>query len=263
MFERYTEKARRAIFFARYEASQFGSPFIETEHLLLGVLREENSTTRKILGGRLELEAIRKKIEGRTPVRERVSTSVDMPLSNDSKRVFAYAAEEAERLRHGDIGPEHLLLGLLREDDCWAARLLSEHGISLVPARELVSYRQAVHNAQAREGREIVEIHGEQFDRKLIEREAHALRKFVWIEREWAPRDVLVDAETQAVFLDLSLRDDPRFGLVPGGWTHDLCAICGWELNTDGGLDHLWGFTNGRDWVCVECYEKFLAPQRR
>ena len=111
MFERYTEKARRVIFFARYEASQFGSPYIETEHLLLGLLREDKALTNRFLRSHASVESIRKQIEGHTTIREKVSTSVDLPLSNECKRVLAYAAEEAERLSHRHIGTEHLLLG--------------------------------------------------------------------------------------------------------------------------------------------------------
>ncbi len=119
MFERYTEKARRVIFFARYEASQFGSPYIETEHLLLGLLREDKALTNRFLRSHASVESIRKQIEGHTTIREKVSTSVDLPLSNECKRVLAYAAEEAERLSHRHIGTEHLLLGLLREEKCF------------------------------------------------------------------------------------------------------------------------------------------------
>src|SRR5438067_11207491 len=78
MFERYTEKARRVIFFARYEASQFGSPYIETEHLLLGLLREDKALTNRFLRSHASVESIRKQIEGHTTIREKVSTSVDL-----------------------------------------------------------------------------------------------------------------------------------------------------------------------------------------
>ena len=91
MFERYTEKARRVIFFARYEASQFGSPYIETEHLLLGLLREDKALTNRFLRSHASVESIRKQIEAHTTIREKVSTSVDLPLSNECKRVLAYA----------------------------------------------------------------------------------------------------------------------------------------------------------------------------
>ena len=136
MFERYTEKARRVIFFARYEASQFGSPYIETEHLLLGLLREDKALTNRFLRSHASVESIRKQIEGHTTIREKVSTSVDLPLSNECKRVLAYAAEEAERLSHRHIGTEHLLLGLLREEKCFAAEILHERGLRLGTIRE-------------------------------------------------------------------------------------------------------------------------------
>ena len=137
MFERYTEKARRVIFFARYEASQFGSPYIETEHLLLGLLREDKALTNRFLRSpHTSIESIRKQIEGRTTVREKVSTSVDLPLSQECKRVLACAAEEAERLAHKHIGTEHLLLGLLREEKSFAAEILHERGLRLSTIRE-------------------------------------------------------------------------------------------------------------------------------
>src|SRR6059058_6541781 len=138
MFERYTEKARRVIFFARYEASQFGRPYIETEHLLLGLLREDKALTNRFLRSQASVESIRKQIEGHTTIRERVSTSVDLPLGNESKRVLAYAAEEAERLSQKHIGTEHLLLGLMREKESFAAQLLNEAGLELQDARRRV-----------------------------------------------------------------------------------------------------------------------------
>ena len=131
MFERYTEKARRTIFFARYEASQFGSPYIETEHLLLGLLREDKALANRFLRSHAAVESIRKQIDGHTAPREKVSTSVDLPLSHECKRVLAYGAEEAERLNHKHIDTEHLLLGLLREEKCFAAQLLREQGLTL------------------------------------------------------------------------------------------------------------------------------------
>jgi ATP-dependent Clp protease ATP-binding subunit ClpA len=132
MFERYTEKARRAIFFARYEASQYGSAYIEAEHLLLGIVRE----TRHPLG-RIELsETIRKRLEADMVIRPATSTSIDLPLSNECKRALGYAAEEAERLSHKHIGTEHLLLGILREDRSHAASVLRDEGIDLAATRK-------------------------------------------------------------------------------------------------------------------------------
>jgi ATP-dependent Clp protease ATP-binding subunit ClpC len=129
MFERFTETARRVIFFARYEAVQFGGTTIESEHLLLGLIRENQNLTNRFLQNHSSSESIRKEIEGRITIRERVSTSIDLPLSNECKRIMAYAAEEAERLKHRPIGIEHLLLGILREEKCVAAEILHERGL--------------------------------------------------------------------------------------------------------------------------------------
>ena len=137
MFEKYTEKARRVIFFARYEASQLGSRRIETEHVLLGLLREDKALTSRFFPrAEATLDNIRKQIEGRSLVREKVSTSVELPLSNESKRVLTYAAEEAERLLCNYIGTEHILLGLLREEQSVAAGILREKGLRLPRVRE-------------------------------------------------------------------------------------------------------------------------------
>src|SRR6187455_1131873 len=108
MFERYTERARRVIFYARYEASQFGSPTIETEHLLLGLLREDKNMTSRFLPDPSAAEGICDEIKAHTTVRERTSTSIDLPLTNECKRILAYAAEESEVLGHRHIGTEHL-----------------------------------------------------------------------------------------------------------------------------------------------------------
>jgi len=148
MFERYTEKARRVIFFARYEASEFGSPYIETEHLLLGLVREDNALTSRFLPSAAPVESIRERVRAVTPVREKLPTSVDLPLSEESKRVLAYAAEEAEQLGHQHIGTEHLLLGLLREENCLAATLLRERGLRIGPVRQ----KLAAHGAESSAG---------------------------------------------------------------------------------------------------------------
>src|SRR5512141_1074824 len=150
MFERYTEKARRVIFFARYEASQFGSQYIEPEHLLLGLLREDKALANRFLRSHAAIESIRKQVETQTTIREKVSTSVDLPLSHECKRVLAYAAEEAERLSHKHIGTEHLLLGLLREEKCFGAEILHERGLRLSQVREEIVRSQTEKVAASR-----------------------------------------------------------------------------------------------------------------
>jgi ATP-dependent Clp protease ATP-binding subunit ClpC len=89
MFERYT--ARRVIFFARYEASEFGSSYIETEHLLLGLAREQRWVLQLIPD--LEVDSLRARIETLVPVGKKFPTSEDLPLSNECKRMTASAAQ--------------------------------------------------------------------------------------------------------------------------------------------------------------------------
>src|SRR5262249_19597785 len=136
MFERYSERARRVLFFARYEASQCGSVTIEPEHLLLGVLREDRNAVSRFLGPGAPADDIRNEIESRLTVKEKVSTSIDLPLTPACKRILAYAAEEMERLRQNQIGVEHLLLGILREQGTIASQVLDARGLKLNTARE-------------------------------------------------------------------------------------------------------------------------------
>src|SRR5881398_3637698 len=165
MFERYTEKARRVIFFARYEASQFGAPAIEPEHFLLGLMREDKTLTGRFFPrAQVSIESIRKEIEGRTLLREKISTSVELPLAPETKHVLAYAHEESDRLQHRHIGTEHLLLGLLREERSMAAEILFERGLRLAAVRDEIA-RQS--GADARHRKDIP--HLLEFSRDLTE----------------------------------------------------------------------------------------------
>ena len=141
MFERYAEKSRRAVFFARYEATQSGSPVIETSHLLLGILREGPLLFREL--GMPSTEALAEECRRAIgPSRVKISTSVDLPLSNECKRVLAYAAEEAERLQSRVIGLQHLTLGLLRERNA-TAEILNRHGITIEKVRGLRAFEDS------------------------------------------------------------------------------------------------------------------------
>src|SRR2546421_1895314 len=165
MFERYTEKARRVIFFARYEASQFGAPAIEPEHLLLGLMREDKTLTGRFFPrAQITIESIRREIESRTLLRERIPTSVELPLAPETKRVLHYSHEESDRLQHRHIGTEHLLLGLLREERSMAAQILFERGLRLAAVRDEIA-RQT--GADARHRKDIP--HLLEFSRDLTE----------------------------------------------------------------------------------------------
>jgi ATP-dependent Clp protease ATP-binding subunit ClpC len=138
MFERYTEKARRVIFFARYEALQFGSQIIAPEHILLGLVREDKTMANRFLASRAQFnaESVRREIESRSVLREKIPQSAEVRLSPETKRILAFAFEESERLQCRFIGTEHLLLGLLREEGTMAAEILAVYGIRLASVRD-------------------------------------------------------------------------------------------------------------------------------
>jgi ATP-dependent Clp protease ATP-binding subunit ClpA len=129
MFERYAEKARRLIFFAKYEANRMEAPLVETEHLLLGLLREDKALAQRFLHSYAAVASIREKIQA-PKIPGNTSTSSDPPLARQSKRVLMNAAMEAET-RGQSVAPEHILLGVLREEKCLAAELLHEYGLNL------------------------------------------------------------------------------------------------------------------------------------
>ena len=139
MFERYTENARRALFFARYEASQLGDLVIKPEHLLLGLVRSTGTAARIFADRGVSLQDIRRDIESRVASAEKIATSVEIPFDSEAKVALQFAAEEADRLAHHHIGTEHLLLALLRVEQSSAAAILKNHGLQLPQLREVVA----------------------------------------------------------------------------------------------------------------------------
>jgi ATP-dependent Clp protease ATP-binding subunit ClpC len=141
MFERYTERSRRVIFFARYEALQYGSPVIAPEHLLLGLVREDKSISARFFPFRpgLTPDKIRVEVEDKTAVRDRIPQSTELHLSQATKKVLFYANEESRSTKSRSIGPEHILLGLLREEASLAAEILFKNGVRPQDVREAVT----------------------------------------------------------------------------------------------------------------------------
>jgi ATP-dependent Clp protease ATP-binding subunit ClpC len=130
MFDNYTEKAKRVIFFARYEAGDLGANTINAEHLFLGLIREAGVSISEILfknelNVKIMLDEFRKELF----IGKKHSGYFDMPLSNDSKIVLAYSDDESAKLSHKHIGWEHLLLGLLRTDKEPLATYLKTKGM--------------------------------------------------------------------------------------------------------------------------------------
>lgn len=265
MFERYTEKARRVIFFARYEASQYGWPQIESEHLLLGLVHEERLLCGEWLPNALP-DSVRQKIDRSFERRPVTPTSIDLPLSLTGRAVLLHAQEEADRMNSRQIGTEHLLLGLVREETL-AARILFENGADLDQLRvrfEQGSEPNEMSPSRSRPwvGTESVQIHGLWWNSAYIRDGVKRCRRrnWHWQKALWKPRDVVVHRATGKISIDLSLLADPNnFQLLVGGWRKDYCAVCAWEL-FESQDHHGRGYTNGTQWVCEECFEKFWQP---
>jgi ATP-dependent Clp protease ATP-binding subunit ClpC len=136
MLENLTERARRTLFFARYEAARAGAAAIGSEHLLLGLLRESDEIVEQLLQRfQLSSDALRADL-GPAGSKTDPQTPAELPLAEDSRRILLLSAHEAEVLGQPAVGNEHLLLGILRLEGCSAARALATHGMSLVSVRE-------------------------------------------------------------------------------------------------------------------------------
>lgn len=140
MFDRYTTHARRAIFFSRYEAGAYRSDYIDTEHVLLGILREDRVLRDHLPAG--AMEEIRARVEQRHPQGPQIPTSVDLPLSRGAKQALKQAEKERKDLGHKYVDAGHLVLGLLRVENCSAAVLLREQGIEYAGYRAIVNHAQ-------------------------------------------------------------------------------------------------------------------------
>ena len=147
MFDRYNEGARRTLFFARDEAFRLRSQAIEPEHLLLGLIRSGDEPAGELLArAHVTLESLRQGGDPQRPIPVEadlldasvgpVSTPHGVPFSRACKRALRHAAEEADRLRHDDIRPGHLLLGILWDAHSVASTMLSGQGMQLGSARE-------------------------------------------------------------------------------------------------------------------------------
>ncbi|MCD9186192.1 MAG: ATP-dependent Clp protease ATP-binding subunit [Pyrinomonadaceae bacterium] len=148
MFERYTERARRVIFFARYEALQYGSQVISPEHILLGLMREDKTISARFFPFRhsLTVDAVRREVEERIVLRERIPQSAELHLAPETKKILFFANDESKLLKTRHIGPEHLLLGLVRQESSIAAEILFSYGLRIQDIREEIARQNGVPN---------------------------------------------------------------------------------------------------------------------
>jgi ketosteroid isomerase-like protein len=150
MFQRFTENARRVIFYARYEAGQYGSSHIESEHLLLGLWREDKALLWHFMDKDGSAIDIRAEIEKRAARRECFSTTVEVPLADDCKKILTLAVDESDMLGHPHVGTEHVLLAMLLVGSSLAAQILTQTGIKIEPLREQLAKAPLGDAAKAR-----------------------------------------------------------------------------------------------------------------
>jgi hypothetical protein len=135
MFEHYSESAKRSIFFGKHEARKSGSPEIETEHVLLGLLQIPDLTSSVLRSLAASEVRSRLTITSREPDEENRSTPSDLSLSRASRQALALAEKEAQKSGSDYVNPEHILVGLLLVENCFAAKLLRERHISVESVR--------------------------------------------------------------------------------------------------------------------------------
>ena len=171
MFEKFTEKGRKIIIYAKEEAEKRSNDYLGTEHLLLAILREEDGvpiTILKKMG--LSIEEVRYEVEKSLPVGSSLMTFGDIPFTPRAKKVLELAIEEARLLGHAYIGSEHLLLGLVREDEGIAGKILRNLGANLLGARQLtinLSIKPQFQSAQQKEKRKTTTPALDEFGRDL------------------------------------------------------------------------------------------------
>ncbi|MBK9119481.1 MAG: ATP-dependent Clp protease ATP-binding subunit [Phycisphaerales bacterium] len=139
MFERFTDRARKVMALANQEAQRFNHEYIGTEHILLGLVKEGSGVGANVLKNlSVDLRKVRLEVEKLVRSGPEMVTMGRLPQTPRAKRVIEYAIEEARNLNHNYVGTEHLLLGLLREQDGVAAQVLMNLGLKLDDVREEV-----------------------------------------------------------------------------------------------------------------------------
>jgi ATP-dependent Clp protease ATP-binding subunit ClpC len=135
MFEKFTDRARKVMAFANQQAQRSNHPYIDTEHVLFGLLKEGSGTGAAILKNRgVDIEAMLLEVE-KFRSRPKIATKEQIPQAPHAKKVIEYAVEEARALNHDYVGTEHILLGLLRETEGVAAQVLMNLGLTLASTR--------------------------------------------------------------------------------------------------------------------------------
>ncbi len=139
MFDRFTDRAKKVMSFARQEAQKFNHEYIGTEHILLGLVQEGSGVAANVLKNMsIDLEKIRHEVEKIVKTGPSMVTMGQLPFTPRAKKVLELSMEEASQLSHNYIGTEHLLLGLIKENEGIAAQVLMNLGVKLDDVREEV-----------------------------------------------------------------------------------------------------------------------------
>src|SRR5208282_4230593 len=139
MYERFTDRARKIMILANQEAQRFNHEYVGTEHILLGLIKEGSGVASCILKNLgVDLRKIRLEVEKLIQSGPDMITMGKLPQTPRAKKVVEYAMDEARNLNHNYVGTEHLLLGLLREQEGVAAQVLMNLGMKLEDVREEV-----------------------------------------------------------------------------------------------------------------------------
>jgi ATP-dependent Clp protease ATP-binding subunit ClpC len=139
MFDRFTDRAKKVMSFARQEAMKFNHEYIGTEHILLGLVQEGSGVAANVLKNmNIDLEKIRHEVEKIVKTGPSMVTMGQLPFTPRAKKVLELSMEEASQLSHNYIGTEHLLLGLIRENEGIAAQVMMNLGVKLEEVREEV-----------------------------------------------------------------------------------------------------------------------------
>ncbi|MCA9096465.1 MAG: NDP-hexose 4-ketoreductase, partial [Planctomycetaceae bacterium] len=139
MYERFTDRARKVMQLANQEAQRFNHEYIGTEHILLGLVKEGSGVAANVLKNLdIDLRKIRTEVEKIVQAGPDMVTMGKLPQTPRAKKVIEYSMEEARQLNHNYVGTEHILLGLLREQEGVAAQVLMNLGLKLEDVREEV-----------------------------------------------------------------------------------------------------------------------------
>jgi ATP-dependent Clp protease ATP-binding subunit ClpC len=165
MHERFTDRARRVMQLANQEAQRFNHEYLGTEHMLLGIIKDGNGCAArllKILG--IDLRKVRLQVESLVQPGPDMVTMWKLPRTPVAKAAVTYAVEESDTLRHNYVGTEHLLLGLLREQEGVAAQVLMNLGLKLEDVREevlsILADKKVAEPPHRAEQREICKVRG-------------------------------------------------------------------------------------------------------